>query len=113
MTADTLYLHHILESIKRIEENVAAGKEQFLVSHLLQDATLRNLQVMAESTQRLSDAIKASQQQVPWGRVVGFRNVLVHGYLRIDLEVVWAIIELDIPALKQAIIAMVNADKTS
>ena len=55
MKDDTIYLRHILECIRRIEANVAGGREQFMASHTLQDAVLRNLQTMTESTQRLSD----------------------------------------------------------
>jgi uncharacterized protein with HEPN domain len=59
MRDDTVYLRHIMECIRRIEENAAGGREQFMSSHILQDAVLRNLQTMSEATQRLSDAIKA------------------------------------------------------
>jgi len=55
MKDDTVYLRHIQECVRRIEENVASGREEFMASHTLQDAVLRNLQTMAESTQRLSD----------------------------------------------------------
>jgi uncharacterized protein with HEPN domain len=106
---DALYLDHILECIKRIEANTSAGRDNFLSSHLLQDATLRNLQIMAESTQRLSERSKALQPQIPWARIAGFRNVLTHGYLTIDFEIIWAIIQSNIPSLKQAILAIVNA----
>ena len=61
---DTVYLHHVLECIRRIAEDVAEGRERFMESHTLQDAGLRNLQVMAESTQRLSEAAKATQPEV-------------------------------------------------
>ena len=54
MRDDTIYLRHIMESIQRIEENVAEGRDRFLSSHTFQDAVLRNLQTLAESTQRLS-----------------------------------------------------------
>ena len=92
MKGDAVYLRHILECIQRIERHATADKLTFLASDLLQDATLRNLQTMSESTQRLSEAIKASQPQIPWPRVVGFRNVLVHNYLGVDIEHVWSII---------------------
>ena len=61
MKDDTVYLRHILECVRRIEENVAGGCEQFMASHTLQDAVLRNLQTMTEATQRLSDALKAAR----------------------------------------------------
>jgi isopropylmalate/homocitrate/citramalate synthase len=53
---DVVYLQHILEAIRRIEENTSGGREAFLASHTHQDAVLRNLQTMAEATQRLSPA---------------------------------------------------------
>ena len=84
-------------------------QREVLLSDLLQDATLRNLQTMSESTQRLSDSSKALQPQIPWPRVAGFRNVLVHDYIGVDIEHVWTIIESDLPALKLAIAAMLNA----
>jgi len=60
MRDNTVYLRHIMECIRRIEENAAGGREQFMSSHTLQDAVLRNLQTMSEATQRLSEAVKAT-----------------------------------------------------
>jgi uncharacterized protein with HEPN domain len=59
MKDDVLYLRHIAECIRRIEANVTGGREAFMASHTLQDAVLRNLQTMTESTQCLSDVLKA------------------------------------------------------
>ena len=64
MKDDIVYLRHIVECIRRIEENASEGRERFLESHTLQDAVLRNLQTMAESTQRLSDDLKATKPQI-------------------------------------------------
>jgi uncharacterized protein with HEPN domain len=63
---------------------------------------------MAESTQRLSDALKATQPEVEWQRIVAFRNVLVHDYLGIDLERIWEIVHRDVPELKRAVLAMLE-----
>ena len=68
---DTVYLHHVLECIRRITEDIAEGRERFMEAHTLQDAVLRNLQVMAESTQRLSDTAKATQPDVEWRKIAG------------------------------------------
>jgi uncharacterized protein with HEPN domain len=108
MKDDTIYLRHILECIRRIEANIAGGREQFMASHTLQDAVLRNLQTMTESTQRLSDALKTAYPDVEWRRIIAFRNVLVHDYLGIDLERVWEIIQRDVPTFKHAISAMLE-----
>ena len=70
---------------------------------MVQDAVVRNLQTLAESTQRLSASLKATEPDVPWDSIAGFRNVLVHNYLGIDLELVWNVVETDLPELKSAI----------
>ena len=102
MKDDAVYLKHILESIGRIEENTRDGREKFLQTHTLQDAVLRNLQTLSESTQCLSDALKEKRPEIEWKRVAAFRNILVHDYLGIDIERVWDIVQRDVPALKHA-----------
>ena len=108
MRDDTVYLRHIQESIRRIEENVAQGRDRFLASHTLQDAVLRNLQTMTESTQRISDDLKAAHPDIEWHRIAAFRHVLIHDYLGIDVERVWEITQRDVPELKRAILAMLE-----
>ena len=103
MRDDSTYLRHIAECIRRVEENTAGGYASFMASHTLQDAVLRNLQTMAESTQRLSDGIKAAHPAVEWRAISGFRNVIVHNYLGIDLEQIWKIVQEDVPTLKAAV----------
>jgi uncharacterized protein with HEPN domain len=108
---DTVYLRHILECIRRIAEDIAEGRERFMGSHTLQDAVLRNLQVMAESTQRLSETAKAMQPEMEWRKIAAFRNILVHDYLGIDLDTVWDITQRDVPKLKQAVEEMLSASQ--
>ena len=103
MKDDGVYLLHILECIRRIEEDTATGKDSFLQSHTLQDAVLRNLQTLAESTQRLSDCVKMRYPQIEWRRIAAFRNILVHDYLGIDIERVWEITQRDVPELKRTV----------
>ena len=81
MKDDAVYLNHIVNCIARIQENTAQGYAGFIASHTLQDAVLRNLQVLVESTQHLSDTAKATQPDVEWSLIGAFRNVLVHDYL--------------------------------
>ncbi|MBN1584334.1 MAG: DUF86 domain-containing protein [Anaerolineae bacterium] len=103
MKDDKLYLIHIRECIDRVESYVrAGGKTAFLASTLIQDAVLRNLQVMAESTQRLSDALKSAHPEIDWRQISGFRNVVVHSYLNVEPDRVWLVIEQDLPSLKRS-----------
>lgn len=108
MKDDAVYLRHVQECIRRIEEDTASGREPFMASHTLQDAVLRNLQTLAESTQRLSDAAKSAHSEMDWRRIAAFRNMLVHNYLGIDLETVWEIVQRDLPDLKRVITAMLE-----
>lgn len=101
MKDDRLYLLHINESLERIEEYVAPGREAFLSDHKTQDAVLRNLQTMAESTQRLSDELKATRPDIDWRGIAGLRNILVHDYLGISLPRVWEIVETFVPQLSE------------
>jgi uncharacterized protein with HEPN domain len=105
---DRKYLLHIIECIQRIEEDVSGGRGAFDASHTIQDAVLRNLQVIAESTKRLSDQLKATHTELDWSGLAGFRNFLVHDYLGVDLGIVWMIVSEDVPKLKAVILRMLE-----
>ena len=107
--SDRLLLGHIRQCIERIEEYTGGDRTRFYNSHLVQDAVVRNLQILAESTQRLSGPLKATEPAVPWSAISGFRNVLAHNYLGIDLAVVWSVVEKDLPELGAAIERMSRA----
>ncbi len=103
MKDDRLYLIHVQEAIERIEEYTRDGKEFFVEDHKTQDAVLRNLHTLAESSQRISKALKEQYPQVDWRILSAFRNVVVHDYLGISLDRVWDIVENDLPDLKKNI----------
>ena len=106
--ADLVYLSHMIECINRVLEYCEGGELSFRQSHLLQDAVIRNLQTMAESSQRLSESTKAIASDVPWRAISGFRNMLVHDYLGVDLDMVWQVVSSDLPLL-QAALLKINA----
>jgi len=103
---DSIYIEHMLECILRINQYVE-NKEQFYQSHLVQDAVVRNLQVMAESSQRLSADTKKKYPEIPWKNISGFRNILVHGYLGVDLEIIWSVVVQELPDL-EAVLTKIN-----
>jgi len=101
--ADRIYLEHILDCVALIQNYTREGKAEFMASALVQDAMLRRLQTMAESTQRLSEELKAKVPGMDWRALAGFRNVLVHDYLGgIDLEQIWNAVEHYLPSLETA-----------
>jgi uncharacterized protein with HEPN domain len=93
----------MLECLARIREYTNSDRSRFDASRLVQDAVIRNLQTLAESSQRLSSETKATEPQIPWRELSGFRNVIVHGYLGVDLGAVWLVVEQDLPALSAAV----------
>ena len=106
MRDDRLYLVHIAECIDRIVRYTAEGKQAFLNDTRTQDAVLRNLHVLAESTQRISQELRLRHPEVAWRDIAAFRNVIVHGYLGVDLVRLWDIVARDLPVLQAQILAM-------
>jgi len=104
--SDALYLDHIQERIQRIEACAREGHEAFEASHVLQDAVIRNVEVIGEAVKQLSPALLDRYPEVPWRRIAGFRDVLIHNYMRVDLDEVWNVIEKDLPRLKRTVEAM-------
>ena len=100
MKSELLYVEHVLDCIDRISEYTQGRKSLFIGSRLVQDAVVRNLQVLAESTQRLSDEVKGQYPEVDWRGLSGFRNVLAHGYLGLDIERIWELVEVMLPVLR-------------
>jgi uncharacterized protein with HEPN domain len=105
---DRLYLIHIKECIERVKSYTKSGKEAFFEDTKTQDAVLRNLQILAESTQRLSDLLKDKHQEVDWRGISAFRNVAVHGYLSIDIVQTWNIVQQDLSPLEEQIEAILR-----
>ena len=103
---DRLYLIHIKECVDRIDRYSANGRTEFFANTMVQDAVVRNLQTLAESTRRLSDTAKQKKPEVDWRAIAGFRNVVVHDYLGVDLEQIWHVVEQDLPQFKTHIEAL-------
>lgn len=106
--ADRVLLAHMHDCLARISEYTGHEQDRFMRSRLVQDAVIRNLQTVAESSRRLSGEIKATEAQIPWRELSGFRNVIVHDYLGIDLDAVWLVIAQDLPPLSEAVNRMLS-----
>ena len=101
--ADRVLLAHMRDCLPRILKYTNAERSRFDSSRPVQDAVIRNLQTLAESSQRLSKEIKDTEPKVPWRELAGFRNVIVHGSLGVDLGAVWSVVEKDLPAPTEAV----------
>jgi uncharacterized protein with HEPN domain len=101
-----VYLAHILECIQKIERFTTDGKTRFLSDVMVRDAVVRNLEVIGEATKRIEEAYRTAHPEIPWRTLAGLRDVLIHQYEGVDPEKVWAIVEQDLPPLKQAIAAL-------
>lgn len=105
------YLAYIVESIQLIERWNAAGPRDFLTDDLIQNATLHRLETLADSTGRLPARLKEQYPEIPWRQITDFRNRVSHGYLDVDLDLVWRVIEVDLPALRRIAESELNRDQ--
>lgn len=114
MTSDQLYLNYILETIANIEELAQPGLNALQLQSAKHDraAILYYLQTMAETTQRLSEPAKSAHPEMDWAGISGFRNRLVHGYLEVNFDVVWGVIENYVPELKHVVLMMLQDIKS-
>jgi uncharacterized protein with HEPN domain len=103
LKTDLAYLLHIRDAIGRIEEYAKAGREEFFATQHWQDAIIRQLEIIGEASKRLSQELRDSAPEVPWRRVCGLRDVLIHHYMGVDLEAVWEVVETGIPVLKRTV----------
>ncbi len=108
MREDRLYLSNIKECIERIQSYTIDGKEAFLQTIIIQDAVIRNFEIIGEATKRLSPELRANYPDVPWQQVAGFRDVLIHDYLKVNLNRVWGVIEQNLPELKTTVEAILQ-----
>ncbi len=102
MTRDArLFLSDILESIEKIQEYLkSVTREELLGKSILQDSVMRRLEIIGEATKNIPASLKEKYPEIPWRRISGLRDVLIHAYFGIDAERLWVIVKDDLPILK-------------
>ena len=101
---DLAYIEHILDCIRKINEfsNGLSFKE-FKTNEMVQDAIIRNIEIIGEASKKISKDTKQTYYKIPWKEIAGMRDKLIHDYLGVDVSVVWKTIQQDIPALEKLI----------
>ncbi len=99
---DTVFLKHILDAINLIEEYLKdKSYEEFKDNHMLQDAVIRELEIIGEAAKNLSKEFRNKHSDIPWRQIAGMSDKLIHGYFGVDLDAVWDTATIDIPSLKE------------
>lgn len=108
MRDDTERLRDILEAIERIERYIQQGRSAFDEQELIQTWVIYHLQVIGEAARATSSSFKARYPEIPWQGAADFRNIAVHEYFRVDLDIVWNVAERNLPDLKRQIEAVLQ-----
>ena len=99
-----LLIEDLSIAIGRIEKYVAGlDCDHFLADEKTVDAVIRNLEIIGEASRQMPEDFKQSHQTIPWHQIAGLRNRIVHDYFGIDQELIWQIVSIEIPILKQFI----------
>lgn len=97
---DALFLGHMLAAINRIAELVErTGHEEFLRDWVIQDALMRQLEILGEAAGRVSSDLVRARPDIPWSEITGLRHKLIHDYFEVDLDIVWRTVTINVPAV--------------
>ncbi len=101
------FLEHILRSIDLIEKYTKGRTENdFLASVELQDQVIRRIEIIGEAVKNLPENLITNHPEIKWREIAGMRDVLIHRYFEVDLELTWQVVQRDIPKLKNVILRL-------
>lgn len=97
---DGIYLEHVLTALHKVRNYIGDKDEDaFMKDSIIQDAVIRQFEVVGEATKRISKELKARHQEIPWKEMAGMRDILIHDYIDVDLFMVWKTAKDDVPQL--------------
>jgi len=101
---DTVYLRHILDAIESIEDYTRGMSEnEFLSNSMAHDAVVRQIEIIGEAARNISSEFQTKHSKLPWGKMTGIRNKIIHEYFNINYAIVWDTVNDDLPLLKKSI----------
>lgn len=104
-----LYLDEILESIAQIETyTTGLTADQYQEDRLVQDAVVRRLEIIGEAVKHLPSEIKDRNPDIPWRQIAGTRDVLIHDYFEVDIDLTWAVVQTSLSSLKARVAAILH-----
>lgn len=109
MTSEPNFLRHILESAEFIVQDTAKGKEEFLANRHLRDSIIRQLEIIGEATKRLSPDLRKAHPTVAWKEIAGMRDILIHQYFGVDIDLVWRVATTEVPKLRDVVAAILDS----
>jgi uncharacterized protein with HEPN domain len=99
-----VYLEDILEAARKIRSYTdGLSYEAFCESAMAVDAVIRNLEVIGEAAKQIPDSVRAQAPEVPWKRIAGLRDILIHNYFGIDFEIIWDVVTDKLSVLERAV----------
>jgi len=99
-----LYLNDILENIQRIEASTKnLTKDSFDKDIDIQDAILRRIEIIGEAVKQMPQEFKDTHIEIPWRKIAGTRDIFIHTYMEVNFDLVWNIIQHDLPPLKEQV----------
>jgi uncharacterized protein with HEPN domain len=106
---DRTYLRHIRDAIGDIETYTALGRDAFMQERMRQDAVIRKLEIIGEAVKHLGAETTSRRPEIQWKQIAGMRDRLMHAYFGVDLALVWRVVERDLTALKNAVLALLDS----
>lgn len=101
---ELVYLDDILEAIEKAERYTSGlDFEAFAKDDKTVDAVIRNLEIIGEAANRLSQELKQEAPDIEWPKIIGLRNILVHEYFGVNLQILWDVLQNKLPDLKTAV----------